>query len=272
VNWRAIWAIVRKDLKVVMQNKGVTIPIILLPVILFVLLPALALFVPALFVLPGNQGQDMLDWAATMPEALQSSLAGYTPEQQTIFLFLVYLLAPLYLIVPMMVASVVAADSFAGEKERKTLEALLYTPTTDQELLVAKMLAAWLPAVAVAWIGFLLYAIVVNLSSWPVMESIFFPNTMWLLLALWVAPAVAGLGLASMVLVSVRAQGFQDAYQLGALVVLPIVILVIGQASGVLFFSTELVLLLGLLVWVVDLLLVLWGSRTFKRAELIARL
>ena len=37
------------------------------------------------------------------------------------------------------------------EKERKTLEALLYTPTTDRELLIAKMLGAWLPAVAIAW-------------------------------------------------------------------------------------------------------------------------
>jgi ABC-type Na+ efflux pump permease subunit len=41
-----------------------------------------------------------------------------------------------------MVSSVLAADSFAGEKERKTLEALLYTPTTDRELFTAKLLEA----------------------------------------------------------------------------------------------------------------------------------
>ena len=35
MNWRAIWAIMRKDLRVVVQNKGVVLPIILLPVILF---------------------------------------------------------------------------------------------------------------------------------------------------------------------------------------------------------------------------------------------
>ena len=68
-----------------------------------------------------------------------------------IVLILVYFFAPFYLILPLMVASVIAADSFAGEKERKTLEALLYTPTTDGELFLAKMLSAWTPAVAVAW-------------------------------------------------------------------------------------------------------------------------
>ena len=39
-----------------------------------------------------------------------------------------YLLAPLFLIVPLMVSAVLAADAFAGEKERKTLESLLHLP------------------------------------------------------------------------------------------------------------------------------------------------
>ena len=39
-----------------------------------------------------------------------------------------YLLAPLFLIVPLMVSAVLAADAFAGEKERKTLERLLHLP------------------------------------------------------------------------------------------------------------------------------------------------
>ena len=95
---------------------------------------------------------------------------------------------------------------------------------------------------------------------------------MWLVLAIWVAPAVAGLGLASMVLVSVRAQGFQDAYQLGTLAILPIVILIIAQATGVIYFSVTLVLLLGLVLWIIDAVLIVFGNRTFRRSELIARM
>jgi len=171
-----------------------------------------------------------------------------------------------------MVSSVIAADSFAGEKERKTLEALLYTPTTDGELFLSKLISAWLPALGVAWGGFVLYALVVNAAAWPTMGRVFFPNLMWVFLALWVAPAAAGMGLGTTVLISVRAQGFQDAYQLGAMVVLPIVLLVIGQASGVIYFSVGLVVLLGLVLWIVDAALLWLGGRTFQRSELASRL
>jgi len=95
---------------------------------------------------------------------------------------------------------------------------------------------------------------------------------MWLVLVLWVAPAVAGLGLGTMVLVSARARGFQEAYQLGGAVVLPLLLLVVGQATGVMYFNVELVLLLGLVLWAVDGVLLWFGGRTFQRGELIARL
>jgi ABC-type Na+ efflux pump permease subunit len=207
-----------------------------------------------------------------MPPGLQAELTGYNETQTLIVLVLVYFLAPMYLILPLMVASVIAADSFAGEKERKTLEALLYTPTTDRELLLAKLLSAWLPALAIAWMGFLLYAIVANLAAWPAMGRVFFPNAMWIILALWVAPAVGGLGLGVTVLISARAQGFQEAYQMGAIVVLPILLLVIGQATGVMYFNSGLVLLLGLVLWAVDGVLLWSGGRSFRRSRLAIKL
>ena len=273
MNKRAIFAVMRKDLKVVTQSKGVMIPLIIVPVIMLVLLPGLVAFVPLLDAQFGAaEMEDMQAFLTNMPPSLQAAIAGFNPSQQLIYIMLVYFFAPLYLIVPMMVASVIAADSFAGEKERKTLEALLYTPTTDFELVAAKLLAAWIPATAVAWIGFLLYGIVANLAGWGVMGQIFFPNAMWVVLALWVAPAVAGLGLSATVLVSVRASSFQDAYQLGALVVLPVVVLMISQATGVLYLSLGFVFLLGLGCWIIDAALLWLSVGLFQRSEIIARL
>jgi ABC-2 type transport system permease protein len=272
MNWRAVRAIVRKDLKVALQNKGVSIPLIVVPAILMIVLPAIAALVPLFEDNLATSFQEFETFLAQMPSALRSQLAGYNEAQTLIVLILVYFFAPMYLILPLMVASVIAADSFAGEKERKTLEALLYTPTTDGELFLAKVLSAWTPAVAVAWGGFILYTVVTNVAAWPTMGHIFFPNAMWIVLALWVAPAAAGVGLGATVLVSVRAQGFQDAYQLGAIVVLPIILLVIGQATGVIYFSTWLVLLLGLIFWLVDAALLWFGGKTFQRSALAARL
>lgn len=104
------------------------------------------------------------------------------------------------------------------------------------------------------------------------MGRIFFPNAMWIVLALWVAPAAAGLGLSTMVIVSSRVATFQEAYQLGSMVVLPVMILVIGQATGVIYFSLGAVLVLGLVLWALDIALLRWGARTFQRGEIIARL
>jgi ABC-type Na+ efflux pump permease subunit len=168
-----------------------------------------------------------------------------------------------------LVSSVIAADSFAGEKERKTMEALLYTPTTDRELFVAKLLSGWLAAVAVALIGFILYVITANAAAWSQLHRIFFPTTTWLVMMAWLVPALPGLGLGVMVMVSARAQGFQDANQIGGLVVLPVLLLIVGQVSGVMYFSVTLVFLLGLVVWLLDGLLIWWGSRSFRRSRML---
>ena len=270
MNWRAIWAIVRKDLKVVLQNKGVSIPIIVVPLVMLVLLPALVGFASALGAGPGSPLQDLRLFLDQMPAELRAQLAGYDELQAIVVLGLVYLLAPFFLIVPLMVASVIAADSFAGEKERKTLEALLYTPTSDRELLTGKFLAAWLPAVGVAVLGFVLYVTVANIAAWPIIGGILLPNLMWLLLVFWVAPAVAATGLAVSVLISARAEGFQDAYQLSAIVVLPVIMLVVAQASGVMYFSTLLVAALGAVLWLLSAILLWWGARNFRRGEILS--
>jgi ABC-type Na+ efflux pump permease subunit len=207
-----------------------------------------------------------------MPAGLLNELSRYNQEQQMIVFTLVYMLAPMFLIMPLMVSSVFAADSFAGEKERKTLEALLYTPTTDRELFTAKLLGAWATAVAVAFVSFVVYAVMANAAGWQSLGHIFFPNWMWIALVIWVTPAVAGLGLVVMVFVSARAQGFQDAYQVGGMVVLPVLLLMVGQISGVMYFSLGVVLAVGLVIWVIDLVLLWFASKSFRRGELMTKL
>ncbi|MGC9398291.1 MAG: ABC transporter permease subunit [Anaerolineae bacterium] len=273
MNWRAIWAVVRRDLLTVARSKGVMLPLILVPLLLLVLMPALlGAFAPRLAEMPGGGLDEIQRFLENMPPGLREQLSGYDEVQMMVVFALIYLFAPLYLILPLMVSNVIAADSFAGEKERKTLEALLYTPTTDGELFLGKVLAAWLPALGVGLGGFLLYTLAVNLSAWATMGGVFFPNLMWIVLVLWVAPAAAGLGLSSMVLISVRAGTFQEAYQVGGVIVVPVIALVLGQATGVIYFSVDLVLVLGFVLWLIDAALLWLGVRTFRRSEIIARL
>jgi ABC-type transport system involved in multi-copper enzyme maturation permease subunit len=272
MNRRAILSIIRKDLKVVAQSKAVVLPLILVPAILFVVLPALAAFIPSLAKLPGSNMPRLDVLLSGAPPGLAAALSGYNETQKYAVWMLVYLMAPMFLILPVMVASVIAADSFAGEKERKTLEALLYTPTSDVDLFVAKTLSAWVPAWLVTGLGFVVYSLVADLTAWNLVGKLILPNLTWTVMVIWVAPAAAGLGLGTMVLVSSRVRTFQEAYQLGGIVVLPIVLLVVGQATGVMYFDVGLVALVGLVLWAIDVALLWLGVRLFRRDELIAQL
>jgi len=272
MNRRAILAIVQRDLTVVSRSKGVMIPLVIVPLFLMVLLPAaLGYFLPASTRTPGANMNELEQFLAQMPPTLQAQFAAYTAEQQVIVYMLLYLFAPLFLVIPLMTSTVIAADSFAGEKERKTLEALIYTPTSDTELFVGKLLSGWAPAMAVSLVGFVLYGLSANLSAWPTMQRIFFPNATWLVLVFWVTPAAAALGMGAAVFVSSRVSTFQEAYQLSSIVVIPIVALMLVQALGVIYLSVALTFALGVVIWLVAAVLLWWSVRTFRRSEIIAR-
>lgn len=275
MNQRAILAVIKKDLNVAVQNKGVLLPIIILPTILFVILPWMMMLAFSLGSSSFGNTQSLEtqinQLLATMPLSLRNELAGHSmPEQMSVFL-LVYALAPMFLIMPLMVSSVLAADSFAGEKERKTIEALLYSPTSDRELFIAKLAGPWAASYAITLTSFVLYVLMVDISGWIFMRELLLPNPMWLALALWVAPATAGLSLVVMVFVSARAQGFQDAYQTGGMVVLPVLALMIGQVTGVMYFTVDLVLLLGLVLWILLAVLLWLAARSFGREQLMPK-
>jgi ABC-type Na+ efflux pump permease subunit len=141
----------------------------------------------------------------------------------------------------------------------------------DRELFFAKLLTAFIPAIAVSWIGFLAFCVVANSVAWSVMHRIFVPTKLWLIMILWVAPAVATLGLAVMVRVSARATTSQEANQLGGAVILPLIFLSVGQSSGLLLVSLPLAMGIGAVVWVIAIWLVRGGAKRFTRDQLAAR-
>jgi ABC-2 type transport system permease protein len=272
MNWRAIRTLIRRDLQVVLQSRSVLLPMIVVPLILVIGLPLFLTFVLRTAPPSDPDVSDMVQLVEQLPVDLLADFANVPLMGQVLIYMLTYFFAPLFLILPLMTASVIAADSFAGEKERKTLEALLYTPTSDQELYVAKVLTPWVAAMAVMLLALVGYSIVVNAVAAPMVGYVFFPNLMWLILAFWVGPAAAGLGLGVMVLVSSRVSTFQEAYQLGGLVVLPVLLLVFGQVGGVIFLSIPVVLAIGVVLWLIDLAVLWFGARIFTRSNLLSRL
>ncbi len=273
MNWRSIFTITKKDIKEASQNKSVWLPMLVVPTIFIIILPVamvLAVTAAADSAQVLTSDPDLVNFFERMPEAMKAVTAGLTPNQSGIVLVMGYLFAPFFLIMPLMYSTVIAAESFAGERERKTIEALLYTPASDMEMFLGKVLASFIPAVAITIGSFLVYILVLNGVSFQVMGRIWFPLPSWYPLIFWVSPAISLLGVCATVLISSKAQTFMGAYQSSASLVLLVLALLAGQATGVLYLSPLVSLLLGLGLWLVDLLLVRLSVRSFNRAKLIA--
>jgi ABC-2 type transport system permease protein len=261
----AIRALVLKDVTAIRRSKAVVIPMLGLPFILMVLLP-LGIGIAA----RGPKSPDLTAMLHVVPHGVAKPILALPRRQQLIVLVNGYLLAPLFLIAPLMVASVLAADAFAGEKDRKTLEGLLHLPIGDRELFYGKLLGAFLPTVIVSWTGFALFAVVANSVSWSVMHRVFVPTKQWVVLIFWVTPAVAALGLGAIVRVSARAKTTAEANQLSAAVVLPLIFATWVQATGLLLLPVLQAFGIGVVIWLLAAWLLRRGARRFTRDRLAA--
>ena len=263
-NRGAVRAIAGRDLRLVRRSRAVLIPIVVVPIVLL-LVPPLALLTTS--GAPEALAAELQPLLARVTPAMAPPAS--TPGQQAIVLVLVHVFAPLFLVVPIMVASVTAADSVVGERERGTLEGLLHSPTTDRELLVAKLAAPWIVAALVTLVSAACYAVIANAVLGAYGLPPVFPNVVWAILILWVAPAAAGLGLTLIVLISARVKTFQEASQISGIVVVPLVGLVIAQVTGLLLFDVALLVGLGCVLWLLTLLLMRFAVRRFRRDRLI---
>jgi len=131
-------------------------PSAILPVIIVI---AVTLAIPfvVLVAIPTLTGENIADDVAIAKAV--GFAAKYMPALTALpreaaaeaFLFQQFLL--LFLLSPIVGAVSLAAYSVVGEKQGRTLEPLLTTPLSTTEILVAKVLAAFLPALVVEGIG-----------------------------------------------------------------------------------------------------------------------
>jgi ABC-2 type transport system permease protein len=263
---RGLWALVRRDLLALFGNRTTAIPLLLLPLVIFAGLPTLVGVAPEAINLPVTDLDRLVAALPAVPADLPAD-----PEAQLGYLLLVYLLAPMLLVVPVMVSVVAAAGAIAGERERRTLELLLLSPITDRQLVLAKTLGAWLPAVVITLVGAVVYQVVATLALADLGLRPF-PNVLWTVLILWVAPALAAAALGAIVLISARVSSFQDAMQLGGVLVLPLVAVAVAQATGVLALGTPTLVGTGAVLWLLAALLLRAGAHALERDRLTVRL
>ncbi|MGI6113287.1 MAG: ABC transporter permease subunit [Mahellales bacterium] len=268
---QAMAAIIKKDIKAVSDNVQIWLPIIIVPLVFTVVLPIIIILLTKSQGLAQSSAWELplklLDKIpmGTMQDEINSLS---TLQQKVIFIGLNYMFLPLFLLIPAMVSSTVAANSFVGEKERKTMETLLYSPISEVDLFISKVLAPFITSMVVTILCFIIYGIVVNLLSYDIFGGIIFPRPNWYLTAFLLSPAVSVLSIFFNVYISARVKGFQEAYQLGAMVVLPILAIFYSQLMGVFFLSNGLIVVISLAFFAVSALLILSTGKSFNRNKL----
>lgn len=274
MNWRSVRAIAVKDLKEVRQIRAAWLPAIIIPVIFALVMPLAFIIVPRFIAVEDAAKElgDIQDLVQRLPPSAAAIFAGTSLEQGFVIYMTGFLLAPLFLVMPLMFSAIIGSDSFVGERERKTMEALLYTPASDGTLFMGKIIASVLPAILISWLAYAVYIAVVNIASWPLFGRIWFPLAAWWPLMLWLTPAISLLGMSATVLISSRTKTFMEAYQLSGSLVILVLLLLVGQMSGALILGSLTVVGIGTLVWLADAALIYVGVGTFKRSNLVARL
>jgi ABC-type Na+ efflux pump permease subunit len=146
------------------------------------------------------------------------------------YLFTVVTL-PLFLLMPTASVIVLASDSFAGEKERKTAEGLVSEPVSLQTIFVGKTLAPVSLAVLSTWLSATVYwALVSEYSSRAGVQLI--PDDAWFSALVLVVPCLSLASVAVISWISSVSKGFKEAQQLAGILLVPLVAIVLSTATG----------------------------------------
>ncbi|MCL2287610.1 MAG: ABC transporter permease [Candidatus Bathyarchaeota archaeon] len=266
------WLIFKKDWLEIKRNWQVLLPIIIMPLIFSVALPSIIGVIGNMPVTDTSNNQDFNELIPNLPPDVQNTLSGMPPNLSMMYIMLVYLFAPMLLIIPVMVSSVIGSDSFAGENERKTIEALLATPISDGELLLGKILVCFIPAMIVTLVAYSVYIIIVDAITFSMFGGILLlPNISWLIMMFGVTPMIALCGIGLTVMVSSKVKGFKEAQQISIILILPVLGLIFAQMMGIILLGPlMLIALIGILA-VVDIAIYYLSVKIFQREEILAK-
>jgi ABC-2 type transport system permease protein len=165
----------------------------------------------------------------------------------------------------------IASYSLIGEKVHKSLEPLLATPTTDEEILAGKSIASFLPAIGFNLIGAVLFMVLADLFIHSKLTYLYYPNWDITIKVFLLAPLACLLGVGYNILISSRANDVRTAQQLGTLIILPFGAVYLLSELRVLTLTTNNLLIMAAVLLVVDGFVFYLVKATFRRDEILTK-
>lgn len=177
----------------------------------------------------------------------------------------------MFMMMPLIIPTAIAAYSIVGEKTTRSLEPLLATPVTTVELLTGKAIASALPAILVSWACFGIFLLLLPLVGGTPAVIRHITGPVWLLAVLVIGPlmAIASVNLA--VIVSSRVNDPRVAEQIAGVLVVPMLLVLFGQIGGLIVLNTSFIYAAILVMVAVDIALIYAGSRLFQRETILTR-
>lgn len=255
-------ALIKKDIRSITSNKQEFMVLLMVPLALTIVLPSILVFVTVLAPESTSDFQKLL-------EMLPVSSGEHDQEQLILGLMLNKIMPAFFLLIPIMASSVMAASSFVGEKEKHTLETLLYSPLSLKQLFQSKILAGFSVGMMVSYISFAAMMLVLELEMLFLKGSVIMPDASWLIIMLFIAPAISLAAIAVTVRGSAKAQTMEEAQQRAVFLIFPILALIIGQFTGVILVNSGLLLGLGIVLAVLDVWLMRGAAGKFTYEKLL---
>jgi len=166
---------------------------------------------------------------------------------------------------PITVSLVIALESFAGESERHSIEPLLSSPLTDLQLYLGKLLASLVPPVLASMLGIGVYLVGVNRSvGWNA-------PPLFLLQIILLTSVQALVMVSGAVVVSTQTTSVRAANLLSSFIIIPMALLIQGEAVVMLWGSDEILWWIILGEIVISGMLMRAGIAHFNREELLGR-
>ena len=253
---QAMLAIIKKDFRSITANRRLFVSLLVVPLCLIIVMPSI-------FMLTAHMAPNDSDLQAMLELVPQSSWSG-SAEQTLMDLVFNYIIPVFFMIIPIMASSIMAASSFVGEKEKHTLETLLYAPLTLNQIFRSKVMASFLLSMLVSLLSFVSMILVVETEAFFLMGALLIPKLNWLIILLLLSPGVSMIAVTLIVRVSAKAQSMEESQQSAVFLILPLVLLIAGQFSGVMLLSPLLLLALSLVCGVIAWLLLKKSMKRFS--------
>ncbi len=166
---------------------------------------------------------------------------------------------------PITISLVVALEAFVGEKERGTIEPMLSAPLDNWQLYFGKLLVGVITPLVASYFSIAFYLVLVA------RQNLVMPTFSTMLQLILLTTAHATLMVSTAIVISVQSTSVKAANLLASFIVIPVAILMQGEAV-MLFWGNDQVLWLAIVgVMIISLLLIRVGIAHFQREYLLGR-